>query len=341
MTNRNETQVVRSKNITMGGNNKVSIQTMLKGSFVKYNACYINELKVRGCDILRFSIKGEYDEDALKTFIKTSPLPLVLDVKSDITPVILAVDAGIDAFRVNPTLLSKSDLKKAFILARDNSCIVRIGTNDGSTHGKNALELITEAINTAESIGFTNIVTSLKASDEKETIKKNRELASLTKYPIHLGLTEAGSAVTSAVRSTLVLSNLLNEGIGSTIRYSMAGGEKKEVEAASELLCCLKLKKPYLRLVVCPSCARCTFLTEDFLKTIEDDLYSLAYYNKRYISVAIMGCSLNGIGEAKNADFGVSGDGITAVIFSKGQIVEKCSVKNVKNALISVIKASF
>lgn len=337
---REGTYLVKSKNITLGSTSPITVQTMLKSHFYKYNTCYISELMYRGCDILRFSINSDYSKKDLQEFIKSSPLPLVIDIKSDKSQAKVALDGGIDAVRINPALLSKQDITEVFRIANANNAIVRIGTNEGSTHGKSAITLVIDTINLAESLGFKNIVTSIKASNSDETLSLNRELASLTSYPIHLGLTEAGGVVTSAVRSTVVLSKLLENGIGSTIRYSMAGGETKEVEAATELLSSLNLRRPYLHLVVCPSCARCTFLTERFLEGIESELYKITYYNKCYISVAIMGCPLNGIGEARNADFGISGNNITAVIFKKGEIVEKCDAKNAKEAFLSVIKSS-
>lgn len=328
---------VKSPNITLGGSNPILVQTMLKGHFYKYNTCYINALKYRGCDVLRFSINGDYDKETLAAFIRTSPLPLVLDVKSTKQQALDALSAGIDAVRINPALLNKSDTLDIFRSAKDQGAIVRIGTNEGSTHGRIAITLIHDAIELAESINFKNIVTSIKASDSEATLTLNRKLARETAYPIHIGLTEAGGEVTSAVRSTLVISTLLNAGIGSTIRYSMAASEKKEVEAGSELLSSLALRKQHLNLIVCPSCARCTFLTEKFLSEIEDDLYEAAYNNNRYISVAIMGCSLNGIGEAKTADYGISGDGITAVIFKKGAVIEKTSMENARFILLRAL----
>lgn len=337
---REDTRLVKSKNITIGSTSPITVQTMLKSHFYKYNTCYISSLMYRGCDIVRFSINGNYSKRELGEFIKSSSLPLVIDIKSNIKQAKDAIESGIDAVRINPSLLSKNDVKEVFAMAKDSASIVRIGTNEGSTHNKSAITLVIDAINTAESMGFTNIVTSIKASNSEETLRLNRELSLITPYPIHLGLTEAGGVVTSAVRSTVVLSKLLEEGIGSTIRYSMAGSEKMEVEAANELLSSLNLRRPHLHLIVCPSCARCTFLTEEFLRDSEEELYKIAYYNKCYISVAIMGCSLNGIGEAKNADFGISGNNITAVIFEKGEIVEKCDPKNAKEALLSRIKAS-
>lgn len=331
------THVVKSKNITLGGENPILVQTMLKGNFYDYNSDFIETLKYYGCDILRFSIDGFYKKDELKKFIKNSPLPLVLDVKSDKTQAFDALEFGIDAVRINPSLLTKTDTKDILQCVKDSGAIVRIGTNEGSIKGEDAVKLVIKTIEMAEKLNLKNIVLSIKASSSSSTIALNKKLSEQTSYPIHIGLTEAGDSITSAVRSTIVLEHLLTEGIGNTIRYSMAGAEKNEVIAAVELLSSLGKRNPYLHLIVCPSCSRATFLTEHFINDAMDELYKTTYINKKRLTVAIMGCPLNGIGEASNADVGISGTNDEVIIFKKGKIASRTNLKFAKQTLLEAI----
>lgn len=331
------TKTVHSRNITIGGDSIISVQTMLKRSFNSYSSEYIQSLKYYGTDILRFSIDGNYDKNELSTFIKTSPLPLVLDVKADKQQALDSLKSGIDAVRINPILLTNSHIEEIIRMAKDVNAIVRIGTNEGSTKGQDAVSTILNTIEMCEKLGFTNIVTSVKASNAESTILLNTQLSNKTEYPIHIGLTEAGDSITSAVRSTIVMSKLLNNGIGDTIRYSMAGSEKSEVIAGNELLSSLGLREPKLHLVICPSCSRATFLTGDFINSVMDDLYKVTYIKNKSFTLAIMGCPLNGIGEAKDADIGISGTSDEVILFNKGHIIDRVKPNDAKEILIKRI----
>lgn len=336
-----KTRLVKSKNITLGGGSPILVQTMLERPFYAYDDKYLEKLKYHGADIVRFSIDGTYDKDELKAFIKNSPIPLVIDIKADIKNALFALDSGIDVVRINPSLITSKDAEEIIKCTKDRGAIMRIGTNEGSTKGESAINLIQKTLEIAERVNFTNIVLSLKASDPESTLALNRELSSRFDFPIHIGLTEAGGSIQSAVRSTYVLSELLKDGIGDTIRYSMAADEINEVIAGVELLRVMGLREPYLNLIVCPSCSRATFLTGEFLPEVQDDLYRIAYNHKKPITIAIMGCPLNGIGEASSADVGISGSKDNVVIFKKGEIVLKEPSKRAKDALLEVVKSFY
>ena len=332
-------RIVSSKSITMGGKAPISVQTMLKNSFTSYSYDDLFILKCYGADILRFSIKGEYSGDELKKFISSSPISLVLDVKNIKKQAIDALKYGIDAIRINPSLLTKNDIIEIIKAASDNRAIIRIGTNDGSIKGSDPIEEIIKTIEIAESLSFNNLVLSIKSSSAERTYSLYSKLDSLTPYPLHIGLTESGDGIGGTVRSTIVLYELLKKGIGNTIRYSLAGSEKDEVRAGTELLATLGLKQNYLNLVICPSCDRATFNTGVFYKNVCDDIFKATYGLNKKITLAIMGCTLNGIGESKDADIGISGCLDKVLIFKKGNIVDKVDYNSLSDALKKQIES--
>lgn len=321
-------KVVSSKNITLGGNTPISVQTMLKGSFTSYSVEDLYTFKCYGCDILRFSIKGDYDKDKLKYFIKSSPLPLVLDIKNIKEQALDALKFGIDAIRINPCLLTKSDIVDIIKAAKDNNAIIRIGTNDGSIKDNSPIDEILRTIKISESLSFNNLVLSVKSSNPKRTNELYKELDCKSDYPLHVGLTESGDTIGGCVRSTIVLAELLKDGVGDTIRYSLSGDEKSEIRAGGELLSNMGMRESYLNLIICPSCDRATFNTGVFYSKICDELFRITYEMKKKITLAIMGCVLNGVGEGKSADLGISGSDDKVIIFKKGEIVDKVNYES-------------
>lgn len=320
-------------------NKNVTVQTMLKSSYENYSLGDLNNFKYKGCDILRFSIKDKFDENKLKSFISSSPLPLVIDIKNIKEHAIFAIKNGISAVRINPIFLTESDIYEIFTLCKEKNIYSRIGVNTGSVFNKTPFEVIEKGLNIAEKLNYKNIYLSIKSSSEEQTIFYTRELKNRYQcYKIHIGLTEAGDNITSTVRSTLVLSDLLKDGVGDTIRYSISGSEEDEIVAGVTLLDALNIKKQRLRLVICPSCSRATYLTSSLDKDIYNLLYKWTYLNNKYITFAVMGCALNGITEAQNADIGVSGNKDEIIVFAKGSIYKKTDKQNLKSAISEVLK---
>ena len=285
-----------------------------------------------GCDLIRFSYVSSMDGENFRYITSHSPIPVVADIHFDYRLALEAMDNGADKIRINPgNIGDKWKTKMVVEKARDMGKAIRIGLNTGSLpkHGKNddVVELMVntalEYISDFEAWNFNNIVVSLKSSDIDNTMRAARLFNEKSGYPFHLGVTEAGNAITSAVRSTWALGNLLKEGIGDTIRVSINGSIEDEVLCANEILRTLGLKKGGVRIVACPRCGRHTFDSHGFLNEIQHRLLIL----NKDITVAVMGCSVNGPGEAHGADFAVCGNGRKIFVYSHGSLVSSLSSK--------------
>ena len=323
----NSKKVAVVRGLKIGGDNPVRVQTMydsaIAGVDVEPIIERISHLASMGCDLIRFSFVTADDASAFKEICSRSSIPVVADIHFDYKMALLALECGADKIRINPgNIGAKWKSEEIVKSAKDHNAAIRIGLNTGSLpkHPDNIedsdvmVDSALEYLNDFEKWGFTNTVVSLKSSDIDKTIKANRRFSSITDYPIHLGVTEAGSAIISSVRSTWALGNLLNSGIGDTIRVSINGSIEDEVIAGSEILRTLNLRKKGVKIVACPRCGRHTFDSQGFLERVQNRLLSL----DKEISVAIMGCTVNGPGEAKNADFAVSGIGKKIFIYKKG-----------------------
>ena len=332
----NSNYVAQIRDIKIGGDESVKVQTMYDDKISGINpeivVKRINDLSLMGCDLIRFSYVSKEDGENFKYITSHSPIPVVADIHFDYKLALEAMDNGADKIRINPgNIGDKWKTKLVVEKARDTGKAIRIGLNTGSLpkHGKDD-DVVELMVNTAldyisdfEAWNFKNIVVSLKSSDIDNTMRAARLFKEKSGYPFHLGVTEAGNAITSAVRSTWALGNLLKEGIGDTIRVSINGSIEDEVLCANEILRTIGLKKGGVRIVACPRCGRHTFDSHGFLSEIQHKLLTL----NKDITVAVMGCSVNGPGEAHGADFAVCGNGRKIFVYSHGTLVSSLTSK--------------
>ena len=345
---RNQTRQFKINNLLIGGQNKVLIQSMCKHktAHVEEIVKEINECAKMGADLMRVSVLDMEDALAIKEIKKGISIPLVADIHFDARLAKQAILSGADKIRLNPgNLKNEEQIKEIVDLAKEHNIVIRVGANSGSidpVFEEKDISLSEKLVYSAkkqvellEKYGFNNIVVSLKASNIHETIKAYRLASETFPYPLHIGITEAGPKDISLIRSVAGLAPLLLEGIGDTIRISITGEAKEEVIAAKRLLHDCGLYENYPTFISCPTCGRtqvdCRPLGLRVLKYLED--------NNIKLTVAIMGCVVNGPGEGKHADIGVAGGKGEYVIFKKGQIIKKVSEEEVYDALIQEINS--
>ncbi|HNX15763.1 MAG TPA: flavodoxin-dependent (E)-4-hydroxy-3-methylbut-2-enyl-diphosphate synthase [Bacilli bacterium] len=348
MNYRSQTRPVKIASITLGGQNRVLIQSMcnVKTEKTEMVINQINECAALGADLMRVSVMDEADAKAISEIKKHISIPLVADIHFDYRLALLAMENGADKIRLNPGNIGSLDnIKKVVDLAKTKHIPIRIGVNSGSldksihdySHQYTGADLVKSAqkhVDILESLGFYDIVISLKGSDIKQTIEANRLAAKTFPYPLHLGITEAGFKDISLIRSSAGLAPLLLEGIGDSIRISISGDPRDEIIAAKRLLHDLDLYPDYPTLVACPTCGRTQV---DVLKIAEKVMEYLEKVHKP-IHVAVMGCVVNGPGEAKNADIGIAGGNHEFVIFKKDKVIKKVPEDIAFETLISEIE---
>lgn len=343
---RTDTRLVKIKDISVGHSNTVKIQSMcnIKTSNYKEVIKQILDLEKLGCDIIRVSIMDEEDAKAIKHIKESIHIPLVADIHFDYRLALLSIENGVDKIRINPGNIGSVDkVKKVVDACKEKHIPIRIGVNSGSldkeihdysSHytAKALVESAKKHVKILEDLGFYDIVISLKGSDVLTTIEAYRLASATFPYPLHLGITEAGTKDVGIIRSVAGLSPLLLEGIGDTLRISLSGDPREEVITAKRMLHDLGLYPNYPTLVSCPTCGRTRVNVELVASKV---LKALEEINKP-ITVAVMGCVVNGPGEAKNADIGIAGGNGEWVLIKKGEIVSK--LKNDEEAIERLIK---
>lgn len=331
-------KIVKIGNILIGGGNPVSIQSMTNTDTrnIKETVNQLKSLEEAGVDIVRLAVLDMEAAQAIKEIKKQTKLPLIADIHFDYRLALESMKSGIDALRLNPgNIKDKDKVKEVIKEAKQRDLTIRVGVNGGSldraiykeVNAQNMVKSASEHIKLMEDLNFTNIKVSLKASDIKTTIEANTLFREKFDYPIHLGVTEAGTLRSSLIKSTSALSYLLMQGIGDTIRYSITGDPVEEVMAGKMLLKFLGLRKePTVEIISCPTCGRCQVNVEEVASFIEKHVQNI----KKNITIAIMGCVVNGPGEAKHADFGVAGsaDG-NFIYFEKDNEPIKVSKENI------------
>ena len=341
-----KTNTVKVGNLFIGGGNKIVIQSMTntKTKNIIETVNQIKKLEKSGCELVRVAVLDESDAYSLKEIKQQINIPLVADIHFDYRLALISLDMGIDKLRINPGNIGSIEKIKIVVeKCKEKKIPIRIGVNSGSvdkslsTDGKHTAQLLVESagkhIKILEDLGFTDIILSIKSSNVKETIEANRLAAKIFPYPLHLGLTEAGNKDYSLIRSSAALSTLLLEGIGNTIRISITGDPKDEIYSAKKLLHDLDLYPNYPTLISCPTCGRTQVNLEKLVKEISDYLET----KNKNITVAIMGCVVNGPGEAKNADIGLAGGKSCYAIFKKGIVTRTVSENDAYNELIKEI----
>lgn len=323
---------VKVGNLFLGGGEKVKIQSMstFKISDVKRAIDECERLKTAGCDILRFSVSDENDASAFCQVKKHTDMPLVADIHFDYKLALKAIDGGADKIRINPgNIGGENNVKEVATALKRNGIPVRVGSNTGSIekeflakYGKNEISLGESALKNAsilEKYGVSDIVISVKASDVPLSVKAYEYVAERCGYPLHLGVTEAGTEYNGVIKNAIGIGSLLVRGIGDTLRVSLSADPIREVIAAKAILSALNLRTDSVNVVACPTCGRCEWDCMGFAKKVEE--YT-ANINKP-LKIAVMGCAVNGPGEASDADLGIAGAKGECVIFVKGKIVKK------------------
>ena len=345
---RRQAKVISIGKTKIGGNEKIAVQSMLNipPNDIERNIEEAKKLKSAGCDILRISIPNK-DSIRLIEAIKTNvDIPLVADIHYDYKLAIESASAGIDKIRINPGNIGDQTKIKAVVNAcREHNIPIRIGVNGGSLEKEilnkyktPCAEALCESafyhVSLLERFDFDNIVLSLKSSNVKTMIKAYEMIASKCKYPLHLGVTEAGTEQMGIVKSSIGIGALLAQGIGDTIRVSLTADPIKEITAGYNILKALNLSDSGVEVISCPTCGRTRIDIIKIANEIEDRLKKC---NKK-IKIAIMGCAVNGPGEASEADIGVAGGKGEGLIFKKGKITKKVNENNIIDALIEEIE---
>ncbi|MEC9484389.1 MAG: flavodoxin-dependent (E)-4-hydroxy-3-methylbut-2-enyl-diphosphate synthase [Candidatus Izemoplasma sp.] len=338
---RNETQAIHVKDIQIGGNDHVVIQTMTttKTKDIDATIRQINTLATAGAEIVRLAVLDHDDALALKTIINATSVPLVADIHFDYRLALKAIDSGIHKVRINPGNIGDKDrIKQVVDACKTKQIPIRIGVNAGSLeksimkkYGKTAKAMVESAkyhVAILEELGFNDIAISLKASEVKMTVEAYRIASDIFSYPLHLGITEAGTKFGGTIKSAVGLGILLHEGIGNTIRVSLSTDPVEEIRVAKELLASLDLyQKPHI--VSCPTCGRLQYDMFPLVEQVESYLESL----DTDITVAVMGCAVNGPGESKSADIGIAGGKEEGLLFVKGKIKRKVKQSEMFDAL--------
>lgn len=345
---RTETREVKIKDLVFGHNNHVYIQSMCNIPTKQAQKVIeqILNLKKMGCEIIRVSCMDMEDAKAIETIKKNIHIPLVADIHFDYKLALACIEAGADKIRLNPgNIGSKENVKVVVQACKQHNIPIRIGINSGSLekdihekYGKPTAEGMIESakrhIEILEELDFYDTVLSFKSSDPLLCIEAYRLAAKTFDYPLHLGVTEAGTTMTSAIKSSLALGTLLLEGIGNTIRISVNGSPEKEIPIVKELLKSCKLINNVPNLIACPTCGRTQWNMEPVVNEMEQYLQTV---NKN-ITVAIMGCAVNGPGEAKHADIAIAGGRNEGLLIKKGQIIEKIPQDKIVERLIKEIE---
>ncbi|NLX86216.1 MAG: flavodoxin-dependent (E)-4-hydroxy-3-methylbut-2-enyl-diphosphate synthase [Clostridiales bacterium] len=335
-------------NTPVGGGSPITIQSMTntKTTDVKATVRQILELEKEGCDIVRVAVPDERAASCLKDIIKGISIPLVADIHFDYRLAIAAVDAGADALRINPGNIGSTErLARVVRAAAARGIPIRVGINGGSLE-KDILEkfkapcaeaLVESALRNVrliEGMNYYNMKLSLKASDVLTTIEAYRLISQKVDYPLHVGVTEAGTFLSGTVKSSIGIGSLLMEGIGDTIRVSLTDRPVREVEVGREILKSLGLyQKASVDIISCPTCGRCGINLVELADRVADRVKDV----KKPLKIAIMGCAVNGPGEAREADIGIAGGSGKGIVFKKGKIIRTVREQDLLEALMEEI----
>ncbi len=344
--NRKITKTIDVGGVKIGGGNRISVQSMcnVATSDLGLVTEQINKLYKAGCDIVRLAVP---DEAAAKMFDKIcekAPCPIVADIHFDYRLALICADGGASKIRINPGNIGcDANVKAVADKCRQMNIPIRIGVNLGSInketekqYGRTAEAMVISAMENIEMLNkfdFDDIALSLKASDVNKTVEAYRLISRRTSYPLHIGVTEAGTMYSGLIKSAAGIGSLLLDGIGDTIRVSLTADPVEEPRAGIALLKALGIRSEGVNLVSCPSCGRCKINQVEIANKVEA---ALSTVNKN-ITVAVMGCVVNGPGEAKDADIGIAGGDGCAVLFKKGEIVRKITEDEIVDVLLKEI----
>ena len=346
---RRKTKIIKVGNVKVGGNNPITVQSMTNTltKNVKETLSQINKISEVGGDIVRVSCPDEDSTKALKEITKHSTIPIVADIHFHYKRAIEAAENGADCLRINPGNIGDiKKIKEVILAAKNNNCSIRVGVNAGSLE-KDILEKYKEPcpealvesavrnITIIEDLDFFNFKVSVKSSDVFLSIKAYEQLSKITDYPLHLGITEAGSFLPGSIKSSIGLGSLLMNGIGDTIRVSLSDDPVEEIKVGNEILKSLNLRNRGVKIISCPSCARQAFQVIDTVKALEEKLSHI----KTPITLSIIGCVVNGPGEAALTDIGITGGGKGSnMLYIKGIQKEKLGNAEIISKVVSIVE---
>lgn len=346
--NRRLTKVVNIGNVKIGGENPIAIQSMCNTDTrnAKETIDQIKRLTEEGCELVRVAVPDMEAAEAIKEIKKGIKIPLIADIHFDYRLALKVIENGIDKIRINPGNIGDEDRIKAVVTsAKERNIPIRIGVNSGSLekeilqkYGEVTPEGLIESalknVRILESYNFSDIVVSIKASNVPFTIQTYSLLSKEIDYPLHLGVTEAGTVWAGAIKSSIGIGTILSKGIGDTIRVSLTGDPLEEIKTGKEILKSLGLRKFGIEFVSCPTCGR----TEVDLITIANKVEEACKNINKDIKVAVMGCAVNGPGEAKEADIGIAGGRGMGLIFKKGEVIKKVPEDQLIDELLKLIE---
>lgn len=345
---RKTTRGIQVGSVPVGNFSPISIQSMITTNPVEVDKAIaeINRLAEAGCELVRVAVPTMESAKAIKAVKEKSMIPLIADIHFDYRLALEAIESGIDGLRINPgNIGSKDNVLKVIEAARPKSIPIRIGVNAGSlpehilsAHGGHPtadgmVETALEHVRILEELKYPHVKLSIKATDVPLMIEAYQKLSDKVDYPLHLGVTEAGTIKQGTIKSSIGIGSLLAQGIGDTIRVSLTGDPIHEVEVAQTILSSLELRSFGATMISCPTCGRCQINLFDMANVVEERLKSI----KAPIRVAVMGCVVNGPGEAKEADFGIAGGKGQGIIFRKGEVLKTVSEDRLVDALFEEI----
>lgn len=341
---REHTKTIQIGNVKIGGGNPVAIQSMTntRTEDVVATVEQIRRLEAAGCEIVRCTVPTLEAAEAIREIKKQIRIPLVADIHFDYKMAIAALENGADKIRINPGNIGGGDKVKAVVeAARERNVPIRVGVNSGSLekqlvdkyHGVTAQGLVESALDKVhmiEAIGYDNLVISIKSSDVMMCVRAHELLAEKTEYPLHVGITESGTVVSGNIKSAVGLGLILYQGIGDTIRVSLTGDPAEEIKSAKLILKTLGLRKGGIEVVSCPTCGR----TKIDLIGLANQVENMVADIDLDLKVAVMGCAVNGPGEAREADIGIAGGEGEGLLIKKGEIIRKVP----ENELLGVLR---
>ncbi len=338
---------VKIGNLFIGGDNKIRVQSMtnVKTSNIEETVNQIKKLEEVGCDIVRVAVRDELDAVSIKSIKDKINIPIVADIHFDYKLAIKSIENGADKVRINPgNIGDENKIKMVADCLKQYKIPVRVGSNTGSIekeflskYGKSEISLVESALKNVyalEKYGVNDIVISTKASSVSLTVKAYRYLKSKTDYPLHIGVTEAGTLNSGIIKSSIGIGSLLVDGIGDTLRVSLTADPIEEVIVAKKILKYCGLISEGVEIISCPTCGRCDYDSISLANQVE----LLTANIKKPLKIAVMGCVVNGPGEAKDCDVGIAGSKEYCVIFKKGEIIKKVAFEKAQEEFIRIIK---
>lgn len=346
---RRKSRKVMVGDVQIGDGADILVQSMTN-TFTKDIKSTVNQilgLEEAGCEIIRVAVADNEDADAIKEIKKQIHIPIVADIHFDYRLALKSIENGIDKLRINPGNIGSMDRVKSVVeLAKPRNIPIRIGVNAGSIHkeilkkynglptSEGMVESALEHVRILEGLDYGNIVISMKGTDIKMTIDAYKSMASKVNYPLHLGITHAGTLFEGSIRSAIGVGSLLADGIGDTLRISLTDDPKEEVKVAREILKSLSLRNFGINYITCPTCGRTKIQLIELTKIIQEGLKDV----NKPITVAIMGCAVNGPGEARQSDIGIAGGVGEALLFKKGEIIGKVKEEDIVQRLLEEIE---